>query len=95
MIAVAPLLKYSATVPVPGRTATALRFKEFRMRLRPPGLLLSLLLSMDNGRSWPVLRTSESGPGGCSDLAVLPTMMCSALSNRMNPLPAFAFRCTG
>ena len=33
---------------------------------------LTIRLSMDNGRSWPVRRTLESGPSAYSDLAVLP-----------------------
>ncbi len=39
---------------------------------------LSLKLSRDDGRTWPVSRTLESGPSAYSDLAVLPdgTLLC-------------------
>ena len=33
---------------------------------------LSIKLSRDDGRSWPVNKTLEAGSGGYSDLAVLP-----------------------
>jgi sialidase-1 len=50
---------------------------------------VSVKLSRDDGRTWPVSRTLESGPSAYSDLAVLPdgTALCFYESGRGPPAP--------
>lgn len=52
---------------------------------------LSIKLSRDEGRSWPIQKTLEPGPSAYSDLAVLPDGRVVCLFERANSIDCASF----